>query len=117
VTLTVAAFEFTATISTTETSMTTNTSGPDSEVSDGIFQAFVDLNAMAAGDVFEWKLYETTRTSGGTQRLVQSARFSHAQATPIWVSPALLLGVAWDMTLKKISGTDRSIAWRIAKSA
>ena len=115
--ITIAAFEGSETVSTTEHSMTTDTAGPDTETSDGIFQAFVDLNALAAGDSFEFKAYETVATSGGTQRLVYSARFAHTQSMPVWVSPTLVLGVGWDMTLKKISGTDRAINWRISSVA
>jgi hypothetical protein len=115
-TITIAAFEASATIGTTETSLTTNTSGPDTETSDGIFQAFLDLNALAAGDVFRFQVYETVASSGGTQRLVYSADFANAQATKIWASEPLFLGIGWDMTIKKVSGTDRSIVWRIAKS-
>lgn len=116
-TITIAAFEGSETVSPTEHSMTTDSAGPDAETSDGIFQAFVDLAALAAGDVFEFKAYETVATSSGTQRLVYSARFAGAQAAPVWVSPTLVLGVGWDMTLKKISGTDRTLVWRIAKVA
>lgn len=116
-TITVAAFEGSETVSTTEHSLTTDTAGPDAETSDGIFQAFIDLNAMAAGDEFIFKVYETVATSGGTQRLVYTATFIGAQAMPVWVSPTLVLGVGWDMTLDKVAGTDRAIVWRIAKVA
>lgn len=115
--VTIAAFEGSETVSTTEHSMTTDTAGPDTETSDGIFQAFIDLNAMAAGDVFEFRIYETVLTSGGTQRRCVVHQFSNVQVDPIWVSPSLILGVGWDMTLIKISGTDRSLVWRIAKVA
>lgn len=116
-TITVEAFTGSAvTIGATENSMTTNTAGPDVETSSGIFQAFVDLNALAAGDVFEFKVYEKTIT-GGTQRAVYSASFANAQGSLIFASPALILGIGWDMTLKKISGTDRAITWRISKVA
>lgn len=116
-TITIAAFEGSETVGTTEHSLTTDTAGPDTETSDGIFQVFIDLSALAPGDVFEFKTYETVATSAGTQRAVYSARFADAQGTPIWTSPTLVLGVGWDMTLKKISGTDRAIAWRAAKVA
>ena len=115
-TITVEAFTGTETVGTTEHSMTTDTAGPDTDTTTGIFQAFVDLNAVAAGDVFEFKAYEKVRT-GDTQRLVYCARFAGAQAMPVWVSPTLVLGIGWDMTLKKISGTDRDIAWRISQVA
>lgn len=116
-TITVAAFEGSETISTTEHSLTTDTAGPDTDTTAGVFQAFLDLNALAAGDEFLFRVYETVATTGGTQRVVYSATFAGAQSTPIWVSPSLILGVGWDMTLDKIAGTDRAIVWRIAEVA
>lgn len=113
-TITVEAYTGTETVSTTEWSLTTDTAGPDTDTTAGIYQAFLDLNALAAGDVFEFKAYEKVRT-GDTQRAVYSARFANAQGTPVWASPSLILGIGWDMTLKKISGTDRAINWRISK--
>src|SRR3990172_992301 len=113
-TINIAAFEGSETVSTTEHSMTTDTAGPDTDTTDGIFQAFIDLNALAAGAIFTFAAYETVATSGGTRRKVYTATFADAQATPIWVSPTLILGVGWDMTLIKNSGTDRAIVWRIA---
>ncbi len=115
-TITIEAFTGTESVTGTEWSMTTDTSGPDVETSAGMFQAFVDLNLLAAGDVFEFRVYEKCRT-GDTQRLVFVARFAGVQAAPIWPSAALMLGIGWDMTLKKISGTDRVINWRISKAA
>lgn len=114
--LTVEAFTGTEAVSTTEHSLTTDTAGPDTDTTEGVFQAFLDLNALAAGDVFEFAVYEKVRT-GDTQRAVYSAQFANAQSTPIWVSPTLILGVGWDMTLIKISGTDRTINWRISQVA
>jgi hypothetical protein len=116
-TITVAAFEGSEAVSTTEWSLTTDSAGPDAETSDGIFQAFIDLSNLAAGDIFTFAAYETVATTGGTQRLIYSATFSHAQGMPIWVSPTLILGVGWDMTLVKEAGTDRTIVWRIASVA
>jgi hypothetical protein len=111
-TIGIADFTGTETVGTTEHSMTTDTSGPDADTTVGMFQACIDLNALAAGDVFEFKCYEKAR-SGDTQRLAFSAQFANAQAQPLWFSPALILGVGWDMTLKKITGTDRAIVWSI----
>lgn len=113
-TITVEAFTGTETVSTTEHSLTTDTAGPDVDTTSGIFQAFLDLNALAAGDEFIFKVYEKVRT-GDTQRLVYTATFLGAQATPVWVSPTLILGVGWDMTLDKVAGTDRAINWRISR--
>jgi hypothetical protein len=110
------AYTGSATISTTEWSLTTNTAGPDVDTNDGIYQFFVDLNALAAGDVFECRMYEKA-TSAGTQRLVYSCRFAGAQGAPVWASPSFILLHGWDVTLRKIIGTDRSLAWSIRKVA
>lgn len=108
------AFTGSETIGTTEWSLTTDTAGPDAQTDDGIYQAFLDLSALAAGDVFELKVYEQV-LSGGTQRLVYSARFADVQGQPNFVSPTLIFLHGFDLTLKKISGTDRSIDWSIRK--
>ena len=42
------AFTGSETVGTTEHSMTTDTAGPDEETSDGWFQSFLDLGALAA---------------------------------------------------------------------
>jgi hypothetical protein len=105
-------FTGTEAISTTEHSLTTDSAGPDVDTTVGIFQAVLDLSALAAGDVFEFKLYEKARAAD-TQRVAFSATFANAQAEPIWISPSFILGAGWDMTLDKISGTDRTITWSI----
>jgi len=109
-------FAGSATISTTEWSLTTNTAGPDVETSDGVFQVFLDVNAMASGDEFQIKVYEKVQ-SAGTQRLVYQSNLVGPQGNPVWVSPSLILLHGWDVTLLKIAGTDRTIAWSIRKAA
>jgi len=106
------AFSGTETVSTTEWSMTTDTAGPDSDVTTGVYQAYIDLSALAIGDTYQFRVYEKV-VSGGTQRLVYEAIFTHAQAEPMYVSVPLVLLHGWDMTLKKLVGTDRSISWSI----
>lgn len=110
------AFSGTETVTTTEWSLSTDTAGPDTQTDDGIYQVFLDLNALAAGDVFEFDVYEKVLGSS-TQRVVYTARFANAQGAPVWVSPSLVLMHGWDMTLRKISGTDRSIDWSVRKVA
>ena len=110
------AFSGSETVSTTEHSLTTDTAGPDVETSDGVFQCFLDLSALAAGDVFVFKVYEKV-IAASTQRLAYSVTFNGAQGAPNWVSPSLILLHGWDMTLDKISGTDRNIDWSIRKVA
>lgn len=110
------AFSGSETVGTTEHSLTTDTSGPDVETTDGVYQAFLDLSALAAGDIFVFKVYEKVLSSS-TQRLCYVATFSGVQAQPVWPSPTLILLHGWDMTLDKVSGTDRNIDWSIRKVA
>jgi len=111
-TISVTNFTGSETVSTTEHSMTTDTSGPDTDTTVGCFQAFIDLSALLAADVFEFRVYEKARAAD-TQRLAYYARFTNAQGAPLYVSPTMILGAGWDMTLIKVSGTDRAITWSI----
>lgn len=115
-TITIEAYTGTATIGTSEWSLSTNTAGPDADTSAGIYQAFLDLSALAAYDMYQIKCYEKVRT-GDTQRVVFSAYFEGAQVSPIAATPTLILGVGWDFTITKVAGTDRAINWRISKIA
>ncbi len=115
-TITIEAFTGTETVGSTEHSLTTDTAGPDADTTPGVFQPFLDLGAVAAGDAFRLRVYEKCRT-GDTQKLVYSAEFSGAQASPLWAGPSLMLGIGWDMTLTKLGGTDRAVNWRISQVA
>jgi hypothetical protein len=104
----------TETITTTEHSLTTDTAGPDTDTTVGEFEVWLDLNALANGDVFTFRGYEKVR-SGDTQRKFVEFDFAHAQSTPIWVSPRFHLRHGWDFTLLKSAGTDRAINWSIRR--
>lgn len=111
------AFTNSQTVTTTEHSMPADAtySSESPQTADGMYQAFIDLNAMAAGDEFEFRVYEKVSASA-TQRLVYVKNFVGGCALPLHVTPALILFHGWDMTLKKIAGTDRSIEWSIRKA-
>ena len=113
-TITINAYEFSETVTTTEWSLTTDTAGPDADTADGVYQCLLDLSALAAGDEYEFKIYEKA-LAAGTQRECHRATFIGAQSPPDYPSPAITLGHGWDMTLKKIAGTDRNIDWSIRK--
>jgi len=110
------AFSGTETVSTTEHSLTTDTAGPDADTTDGIFQCFLDLNALAVGDAFVLKLYEKVRAAD-TQRLIESWTFTGVQGSANFATPAVILLHGWDFTLIKIAGTDRAITWSIRSVA
>ena len=106
----------TATISTTEYSLVGTAGALVNDATDGVFQVFIDLVNLAAGDEYEI-IFKERATSGGTQRVIFRATAAGAQGSPIWVSPSLVLMHGWDVTMDKIAGTDRSISWSIRQVA
>ena len=83
---------------------------------DGIFQLWLDLNDMVAGDVLQIRVYEKCR-SGDTQRIAAEWILRDAQSSPIWVSPTLILLHGWDMTADCIAGTNITVNWSIRQVA
>lgn len=110
------AFTGTATISTTEYSLVTNSTTLGSDTNDGIYQVFIDFSALTATEEYAVIVREKV-TSAGTQRVVFYATVAGVQGSPAWVSPSLILMHGWDVTVDKIAGTDRSISWSIRKVA
>lgn len=109
------AFSGTEAVGATEHSLTTDTAGPDAETSDGVFQLFLDVSDMVAGDILQIRLYEKAR-SGDTQRLAQEWVLTGAQAAPLWISDAYVLLHGWDFTLDALAGTI-TVNWSIRKAA
>lgn len=102
-------------VGATEHSLTTDTSGPDADTTDGVFQAFLDLNDMVAGDVLRIRIYEKCR-SADSQRVVSEWWLSGAQAEPLWVSPSMILMHGWDVTVFASAGTI-TVNWSIRQVA
>lgn len=102
-------------VGATEHSCTTDTSGPDSDNTDGVFQVFLDVSDMVAGDQLQIRIYEKVR-SADTQQIVYEAILTGAQAQPIWVSPSLVLLHGWDVTLDALAGTI-TVNWSIRQVA
>jgi hypothetical protein len=101
-------------VGATEWSMTTDTSGPDADTTDGIIQVFLDLSDMVAGDQLHIRVYEKCQ-SGSTQRIVYQSYLSGAQAAPIWVSPSLIMMHGWDVTALTLAGTAITVLWSIRR--
>jgi hypothetical protein len=102
------AFSGTNTVSTTEFSLTNNSTSIASQTTAGFYGLVVDMSAIVAGDEYEFALLEKA-ISGGTQRRTVIHRQLGAPADPLLVFPPVLLLWGWDFTAKKISGTDRSL--------
>ena len=81
-------------------------------VADGIFTAMFDLVNLAAGDEFLFTVYD--KVDGTNQRVIYQATKTGAQSQA-FVMPPLPLGDGWDISLKKVNGTNRTIYWRITK--
>ena len=101
-----------ASISTTEWSLPANSAGPTAQTTDGVYQFFIDFSGMAAGDQYQVRIYEKY-ASGGTQRLVEEWIITGAQSKPMFATASMILGEGWDITVKKLAGTDRTIYWSI----
>jgi len=104
-------------VGATEWSLATDTSYDtgDAQTTDGVYQFFLDVNDMIAGDQLQIRVYEKVR-SGDTQRVIFQAYLSGAQFSPIWVSPSLILIHGWDITCKALVGTV-TVNWSIRQVA
>lgn len=80
----------------------------------GVFQLYLDVNAMTASEQYQLRLYEKI-SAFGTQRLVQEWVLTGVQPNPGVVLPPFMLFTNWDLTLKKLAGTDRAFSWSIRK--
>lgn len=107
------AYTGTATISNTEYSLVANSTSLTSSTDVGVYQVFIDTTTMLAGDEYEIDIKEKV-VSGGAQKNIYTATLDGAQSSP-FVTPTLVLMLGWDVTMIRITGTSRSIAWSIRK--
>lgn len=103
-----------ASISTTEYSLPNNSTTLTPQTDDALLQVWIDFAAMTAGDEYEWKLYEKVNGGGATQRVIARGLLVGAQSHPV-VTPSLIVVHGWDVTVKKLAGTDRTIGWSLRK--
>lgn len=110
-----AAYENSATIGTTLHSLPNNSTTLTPITVDGIYQVFLDLAAMTTTEEYEISVLEKV-TAAGAQREVFKAVVD-GTSSPAWVSPSLILMHGWDVQVRKLAGTDRSIGWSIRQVA
>lgn len=105
------------TVTTTEHSLPADAtySSGSPQTNAGTVQAFIDVANIAAGDEFRVRIYEKAG-SGDTQRIAEEWFLTGAQPKPLFVTPAMMLSRGWDITIIKISGTDRSISWSVRRA-
>lgn len=108
--------EGTATVGTTEFSVANGSTTLATKTDAGVFQLALDFSAMTATESYQITIYEKV-ASTGAKAVVHQATLNGVQASPAWMGPALSLLNGWDMTVKKLLGTDRSIDFSIRKAS
>ncbi len=98
-------------ISTTEYSLTNNSTTIATVTTDAIISIWIDAANMTASEQYEIALREQV-TSSSTQRRFVLATLTGTQADP-FVSSPYQVGMGWDVTMTKIAGTDRTFSWTI----
>lgn len=104
-----------ATISTAEYSLVTPGTVLATDTTAGVYQIYIDFSTMASGDEYNIDILEKV-ISGGTKKSIYTAQLEGAQTSP-FVTPTLIFIHGWDVTVNKVTGTDRSIAWSIRQVA
>ncbi len=106
------AYTGSASISGTEYSLTNNSTTIATQTTDAQVDAILDFSDMTVTEQYEIKVYEKTR-SGDSQMLVFPAiTLTGVQPSALTILTPLLMN-GWDITVKKIAGTDRTIKWSI----
>lgn len=104
----------TASISTTEYYLASASTVKTDQVDDCLLSVWINVESIAAADVFRIKLYEKV-SDAAAQQSMEMGILSGAQVFP-WVSPMLFVGHAWEVSVTKISGTDRTVRWSLRKA-
>lgn len=99
----------------TELSITNGDTSIQSQTGKKVISIFVsDRGNMTAADTFA--LYLREKIDGGTQRQKLLAEIAGVQGGPL-VTPAFIVGDGWDVTLKKLVGTNRAFDASIRAAA
>lgn len=101
-----------STIGATEFSLTANSTGVQVTTTTVVISVWIDVANMTAADEYEVALYEKA-VSGGTARRIILADLVGVQNDPIFTTGTFLVGIGWDVTMKKIAGADRAFSWSI----
>lgn len=103
-------------VSTTAVSIVSGDTIDQTVAEPGTYQLFVDGVAagMAKGDDFEIVIEEKVEATGGGKRQIFSARLMDVQSQ-LFVSPMFNLMHGWDMTIRKVAGTNRNFDASIRK--
>jgi hypothetical protein len=102
-----------ATIGTTEYSLPADSTVLAAQTDDCVLQAWIDFSAMTSSEQYQITLYE--KVNGGTALPAHPPTILTGVQASLFATPPMTLGEGWDLTVKKLSGTDRAIAWSLRK--
>lgn len=102
-------------VTTTEWSLTSDSSSLGAITDDGWYELILDLNDMVRTDELEIRLYEKCR-AGDTQRQAYMWKFKHAPTNKLPKLPLGILLHGWEVTAKATVGTI-TVLWSIRKVA
>ncbi len=111
--MTISKSDGSATISTTEFFLASNSTTQTPQTTPCVLQPFLRCGALVAGDQFRARIYETVN---GVQVVVYEAVLTGAQQfAPVF--PSLLVMDGWEVSLLRVLGADRVIPWSLRKAA
>ena len=100
-----------ATVSTTEYFLASDSTTATYQTADCMLQAFIHVASIAGSDQFTIKVYE--KVNGTGPHVIWSVVLDGAQASPI-VTPALLVGDGWEISVIRSGGSnDRTVHWSL----
>lgn len=103
-----------ASIGSTEYFLASDSTSASYQTTDCIMQAQIDFSAMTAAEQYEVRVYE--KIDGTNARLLFPVATLTGVQSNAYVIPAVIVGSGWEVSVKKIAGTDRTIAWTINKA-
>jgi hypothetical protein len=111
------AFNGNPTVGTTEYFLASASTTKTKQTTAGVYQLFLDVNALAKNDVFEVKVTDEARAADTVEQVAYRATLWGVKTSKVWVSPALALMNGWEFSLDKLAGTDRAIPFSVRKLA
>lgn len=108
------AYSGSVTVDTTEVSLISGNTTPQSVSGAGVFTAVLGLQNLTATDIVQLRVYERV-LPGAPQRLLESPRTFSGLEPEHRMTVPLTLRHGYDFRLVKIAGANRAIDYRIEK--
>lgn len=101
-----------ATISTSEYFLVSDSTTATYQTEDARITGAIDFANMTAAEQYRIRIYD--KVNGGSALPLWEAYLTGVQPGPL-VLPTLMVGNGWEISVLKVAGTDRSIAWSVRK--